>query len=176
MKVRTGDRARDFTLLDMQGNPCSLSDYKGNKILLSFYRDAGCPFCNLRIFELTRRQAGYEKQGLVMLALFKSNYDGIRRYVGRQNRSFPMLADPEGKVYDIYGVESSWPSLLLAFFRIPRILKAFSKGFLPTLGAFKPLLPADILINSDLTVAKAFYARDAASHISLKDIETFLSK
>ena len=87
-----------------------------------------------------------------------------------------MLADPYREVYKLYGVESSVGRLMLGFFKVPRILKAFSKGYLPTLGAFKPLLPADFLIGPDFNIKQVFYSNDAAGHIPLAKIEDFIAR
>jgi peroxiredoxin Q/BCP len=175
MQVSPGQKAVNFALEDIHGRRVYLHDLRGKRILLSFYRDAGCPFCNLRIYELTRYFGDFAAKNFVPVAVFNSKPETVRRYLGKRHRPFPMLADPEQHVFQLYGVTSSWPKLLACFFNMPRILKAFSKGFGPSLGAFNPLLPADFLIDPDLVVQQAFYSQDAAAHIPIRDIETFLA-
>ena len=45
MPLEPGDKAPDFTLLDQNGEQAKLSDYKGRKVLVSFYPQADTPGC-----------------------------------------------------------------------------------------------------------------------------------
>lgn len=175
MQLKQGEKAINFALEDIEGRRVFLHNLQGKKILLSFYRDAGCPFCNLRIYELTRYFGNFAEKNFVPVAVFNSAPETIRRYLGKRHRPFPMLADPDQRVFQLYGVAESWGKLFMGFFNVPRIASAFLKGFGPSLGAFNPLLPADFLIGPDMTVHQAFYSQDAAAHIPIKDIEAFLA-
>jgi peroxiredoxin Q/BCP len=42
-ELQPGDAAPSFTLLDQTGEPVSLSDYKGRKVLVYFYPKADTP-------------------------------------------------------------------------------------------------------------------------------------
>jgi len=52
MKLKEGQLAPDFTALDADGNEMKLSDYKGKKIIIGFYRNVACPFCNRRVHSI----------------------------------------------------------------------------------------------------------------------------
>ena len=41
-----------FTATDIHGNKIALEDYKGKKLMLCFFRYAGCPFCIIAILKL----------------------------------------------------------------------------------------------------------------------------
>ena len=52
MKLKVGSKAPDFTVNDQDGNPVSLKDYKGQKVVLYFYPKDNTPTgteqaCNL---------------------------------------------------------------------------------------------------------------------------------
>ena len=69
MSLKIGDKAPDFVVNDQDGNPVSLSDYKGKKVVLYFYpRDntPGCTAeaCNLRDNYSDLQSAGYEILGV----------------------------------------------------------------------------------------------------------------
>ena len=49
MRLQAGQAAPDFLRPDIGGKTIRLSDYRGRYLLLSFYRYASCPFCNLRV-------------------------------------------------------------------------------------------------------------------------------
>ena len=55
MKIKKGDRLEDITLPKPDGSIFNLSETKGKKVLLTFYRIAGCSFCNLRLHEFNKR-------------------------------------------------------------------------------------------------------------------------
>jgi len=41
VKLKRGDRAPDFTLITLEGQPVALSDYRGRPVLLVFLRHLG---------------------------------------------------------------------------------------------------------------------------------------
>ena len=176
MRAQNGQKAIDFTLEDMNGIKHSLSELKGKKILLSFYRDATCPFCNLRVYELTRRYPEFQAKNMVMVAVFHSHKVTVKRYVGKGDRPFMLLADPEKVTYKLYEVHKSIPKLMKAFLKMGRMFRAFSKGYGPSMATMKPWLPVDILIDENFIVRDAFYSDDAATHIPMQRIEKFVSK
>jgi len=55
MRLQAGQPAPDFLRPDIGGKTIRLGDYRGRYLLLSFYRYASCPFCNLRVHELLQR-------------------------------------------------------------------------------------------------------------------------
>ena len=55
MKIKKGDKIDEITLPKHDGSEFNFSETKGKKVLLTFYRVAGCTFCNLRLLEFNRR-------------------------------------------------------------------------------------------------------------------------
>jgi thioredoxin-dependent peroxiredoxin len=108
MRLKKGQQATSFQVLDIFDEPINLQDYKGKKLLLSFYRYAACPLCNLRVHSLIQKYPEFQSQGLYLMAFFESSKESIARYVGKQDAPFPIIADPERSVYKEYGIESSW--------------------------------------------------------------------
>lgn len=175
MRISTGEKARNFEVKDLSGNKVSLQDYQGKKLMLSFYRYASCPLCNLRVHELSERYDSLQKKGLHLLAFFQSPEESIRRYVGKQHPPFPIVADPERSVYRAYGVEPSWSGFLKGSLRLSSMVSAASKGFLPgKMEGEKAMVPADFLVGPDLVVGRAYYGSDIGDHIPIRDIEDWL--
>ena len=55
MKIKKGDKLEEITLPTHEGVEFNLSQTLGKKVLLTFYRVAGCAFCNLRLLEFNKR-------------------------------------------------------------------------------------------------------------------------
>jgi peroxiredoxin len=175
MRLAEGDAARPFAVKDVMGNPISLQDFAGRKLLLSFYRYVACPLCNLRIHELGLRRDYFAERGLDILAFFQSPAERILKKMERRDVPFPIVGDPQRAVYALYGVESSWAGVAVAFVH-PKSVEALVKGFMPgRLEGDKALLPADFLIGPDLKIHTAFYSDNITEHMPMDSIETFLS-
>jgi len=158
--------------------PIRLQDYRGRRVLLSFYRYASCPLCNLRIHELARRSDTWKAQGLDMLAVFQSPDGKMQQYVGKQKLPFPLVPDPEERLYVLYRVGHSWVGFLKAWaMRLPEIGRSvIGKGFLPgSVEGSIHRVPADFLIDRDGTIAMAYYGRDIGDHVPLEQVESFIS-
>ncbi|WP_372630872.1 redoxin domain-containing protein [Cohnella sp.] len=55
MKLKQGQKAPLFSTPDALGYTIDLNAYQGHKVMISFYRFASCPFCNLRIQHLLKQ-------------------------------------------------------------------------------------------------------------------------
>lgn len=174
-----GQAAPAFSLLDVTGRLIHLHDYRGGLLLLSFYRYASCPLCNLRVHELLGHYPRWHAAGLEMLAVFESPVAHIPRYLDQHAAPFPILPDPERILYRRYGVSPSWRGFLRAWTRhLPMVFDAVvRKRFLPgRMDGDWAMVPADFLIGPDLRIATAFYGRHIGDHLPLTDIETFLDR
>src|SRR5690349_7169439 len=80
-RIAAGQPAKGFQVDDIRGQPVRLADYAGRHVLLSFFRFASCPYCNLRVHRMIARYAAYHAQGLDMIAVFESPRDTLHRYV-----------------------------------------------------------------------------------------------
>ena len=110
-----------------------------------------------------------------MVAVFQSPPESIQQYVGKQNIPFTVLADPQRKLYNLYGVESSW----FGFFKVlvtglEDFLAAWKTGFrMGKMEGVIPSLPADFLIDEDFVIYEAYYGDDVADHIPFAVIDSF---
>jgi len=178
MRLNKGEPAKHFTTKDVFDRYISLDNYKGKKLMLSFYRYASCPLCNLRINQLIQQYNSFHDNGLEMLAFFQSPKESILEYVGKHDAPFSIIADPNRKVYRTYGVESSW----IGFFKgsvlkISRLKEAIEKGFKPgRMEGNKALIPADFLIDEDQNIVRAYYGKDIGDHLPIEEIKEWLKQ
>lgn len=176
MHIQPGTLAPAFATVDVFGRRLELHDYRGRAVMLSFYRFASCPFCNLRVNRLIQSQAVFADRGLDLIAVFQSSEENIRKHVGEQKVPFPILADPGKRLYEKYGIESSgWAIARAAVLRIGDAARAISKGFLPKdIDGDKNIVPADFLIDEEGVVRVAYYGKDIGDHLPIERIEAWL--
>lgn len=182
-RLTAGEPARGFKAEDLWGQPVRLADYAGRSVLLSFFRFASCPYCNLRVHRMIERHAAYRAQGLEMIAVFESPRESLQRYVGKQQAPFPIIGDPANQLYRLYAVERSWWRLVKTFLS-PRsawttmregTYTAVVKGFRPgTIDAGIHRMPADFLIGPDQVVRRAYYGAFPGDHLPFEEIERLL--
>jgi len=177
MKIQPGQPAKNFSAEDIFGNPVALRDFKGKRLMLSFYRYAACPLCNLRMHQLIQQHASLVKKNLHLVAVFQSPMESILKYAGKQNPPFPVIADPARDLYRLYGVDSSWVGFIRGSLRLSSVTSALMKGFWPgKMEGIKSMVPADFLIGPDLTVQVAYYGSDIGDHLPIDKIYQWLDK
>ena len=175
MKLAPGEKLSEIKLPSIEGSEFSIKKIKGKKTLLTFYRFATCPFCNLRIHELTKRYNELGKN-FEMIAIFNSSPDYLAKQMGKHNAPFTILADENFDYFAKYEVEKSLPKFmigsLVGFFRI---LKAGLKGYFPMELQGMTIVPVDVLINEAGIIEKVYYGKNTTDHISFDEIKKFSS-
>jgi peroxiredoxin len=100
--TRVGQLAPDFTLVDVQGRPRSLSEFRGQEVLLVFW-SIHCPHCTAKVSLLNAVNA----DGLKVLAVaVGTRSTQLARYIGDSKIEFDILSDANGTVAKAYGVSS----------------------------------------------------------------------
>lgn len=171
--LKQGTNALDFEVLDYKGSVIKLSSFYDKKLLLSFYRYASCPLCNLRIHKLISNYEKYQVKDLVVIAFFESPAESIKKYVESQEPPFSLIPDPDRKIYKKYEVEKSLFKYIKGLLN-GKLLKAALLGFLPgKMENDKTMVPADFLIENGI-IKEAYYGKDISDHIPFERIEEFL--
>jgi peroxiredoxin len=180
MKLTKGQKAIDFTVKDIYGNKILLSSFIGKKVLLSFFRNVNCPFCNLRVHELSKKRDEFERNGLKMIFFFESTNNQLRRSIFHKEISpIPLVGDPEKKVYNQYGIEASTLKMMSTFLK-GGTMEAMKKGNQYAVPEEKEnhvtlnLIPADFLIDENLIIQKAHYGSHVRDHLPIEDIRAFV--
>jgi peroxiredoxin len=167
--------APDLHLRDLQGWPIAIGG-NGRRTLLCFFRDAACPFCNFRIYELTHHHAALADLGLDVVAVFGSSRDEVLRFVARHPRPFRIAADPDGTSHARYGIERSLLRKIRAVvMRVPTLLRGLRIVGFAGLRT-NNLMPADFLIDEDGRIVETWYGADAGDRIPLERVELFLAR
>lgn len=101
-----GDRAPEFTLPGTGGKTYSLSDYKGQPVVLVFYPGDNTPVCTRQLQSYTDDWGQFEGLGAAVLALSPQSVESHEGFSCKLGLPFPLLADTDKKVgadYDILG-------------------------------------------------------------------------
>jgi len=178
VRLKAGDKIINIKLSAIDGTEFDLESYSGKPFILSFYRFASCPFCNLRVNSLVQRMNEFGED-FAMVAIFNSKLEQLTRHTEGHQAPFPILADSDSTYYKKYGIERS----ILGFFtgmimRLPTLLKGmFVKGYLPNLftGGLT-IMPADFLVDRAGIIQEAYYARDEGDHLDFETIKNFSFK
>jgi peroxiredoxin len=177
MKLKAGDAALDFKGVDIYGNEMSLSDFKGKKIILSFYRNVSCPFCNRRIHQIMGNNLRLKASGVQLVFLFESSNEKLKSSVFHQGISpWPLIGDPQKEIYKRYGVEQSTIKMMKTMFssNLGQAKKDTKELNLPAdKDASMNLMPADFLIDENFRIVKAHYGGHLDDHISIDEFKAF---
>ena len=174
MKIKIGDHLDNIELPDIDGSTFNLTSTKGKKVLLTFYRFASCPMCNLRINTIMKRYDEFGKN-FTMVAIFNSSADNLKRYTSKHQAPFPILADETYSVFKKYEVQHSLFNFLMSqITRGPLIWKAMFKGYIPwTINGHLGILPVDVLIDEEGVVRNVNYGNDIGDHLPLETVIQF---
>ena len=102
--VQAGAAAPNFTLPSQEDKPVSLSDYKGKWVVLYFYPKDQTPGCTIEAHNFQRDMAKYDAAHAVVLGVSLDTVEGHKAWCAKDTFSFKLLADPDHKVVDAYGV------------------------------------------------------------------------
>jgi peroxiredoxin Q/BCP len=105
--VQAGALAPNFTLPSQEDKPVSLTDYKGKWVVLYFYPKDQTTGCTIEAHGFQRDMAKYDALNAVVLGVSLDTVEGHKTWCSKDTFSFKLLADPDHKVVDAYGVPLS---------------------------------------------------------------------
>lgn len=99
-----GAKAPGFTLPNQENKPISLADYKGKWVVLYFYPKDTTAGCSKEAHNFQDDLPKYEKLNAVVMGVSLDTVESHKSWCTKDGFSFKMLADPDHKVVDAYGV------------------------------------------------------------------------
>jgi peroxiredoxin Q/BCP len=102
--LKEGDKAPAFTGTDQNGKKISLADYKGKKLVLYFYSEAGSPTCTIESCNLRDNYAALRKKGFEVLGVSPDTAMVQKKFEIKYKLPFSLLADTDHEVVKKYGV------------------------------------------------------------------------
>ena len=102
--LKVGEKAPLFTVPDQSGNPVSLSDFAGKKVVLYFYPKDNTPGCTRQACAFAAAYEGFKAKDVVVIGISKDSVASHVKFAEKYNLPFILLSDPELEAIKAYGV------------------------------------------------------------------------
>lgn len=103
MTLKVGELAPDFTLLDQEGAPCKLSDFRGKQsVVLYFYPKAMTPGCTVQACGIRDSRDAFAEAGAVVLGVSPDPFARLKKFEDKEKLNFRLLSDPDHQVAESY--------------------------------------------------------------------------
>jgi thioredoxin-dependent peroxiredoxin len=176
-KIQNEQHAPDFTITDVNGKMVDLSEYKGKKVILCFYRNVGCPICNLRFHQLEEMAPRLKVNNTIVISVYESSAENMKKYLDGKSTYSVMVPNPDLSLYNKYGIELS----------INKMMKGMFNGAMSKMTEGKKLfkqkikqdgnstrIGAEFLIDTNGNIVKAYYGKYVGDFLSDEQIDSFI--
>ncbi len=82
----------------------ALSEFRGRKVVLYFYPKDDTPGCTAEACNLRDNHRKFVEKGFAIVGVSPDSEKSHQRFAGKYNLPFPLIADPEKKIMESYGV------------------------------------------------------------------------
>jgi peroxiredoxin Q/BCP len=102
--LTAGELAPDFQGTDQHGETVSLSEYRGQKVVLYFYPKDDTPGCTAEACNLRDNHQQLQEQGFRVLGVSIDDAQSHEQFANKYDLPFRLIADPEMSIVQQYGV------------------------------------------------------------------------
>ena len=102
--ISVGKKAPNFKYIDSDGNSLSLSDYKGQKVLIYFYPRDNTPGCTKQACSLRDSMDDLLEKNIKVIGVSKDSEKSHANLKSKFNLNFDLVSDPDKKIISSYGV------------------------------------------------------------------------
>ena len=95
--LELGSLAPDFTLPDKDGTPVSLSDFRGQTVVLYFYPKDSTPGCTRQACAFASAYDGFKEKNAVVIGISRDSAASHSKFAEKYSLPFLLLSDPEMK-------------------------------------------------------------------------------
>lgn len=103
MQLSPGDKAPAFTLTDDHGTRVTLSDFRGQTVILYAYPAAMTPGCTKQACDFRDNLAVLQQAGYAIVGISPDSPEKLAQFRERDGLTFPLLSDPTKEVLSSYG-------------------------------------------------------------------------
>ena len=102
--IEIGQKAPDFTLQDQNGQNVSLSDFRGQTVVVYFYPKDNTPGCTRQACAFAGTYKEFEARGIKVIGISRDTVASHVKFAEKYNLPFTLLADPDLQAIKAYGV------------------------------------------------------------------------
>jgi len=102
--LQAGQKAPEFTTIDQDGNPVSLKDYRGRKVILYFYPKDNTPGCTKEACAFRDNLPNFKKIDAEVLGVSVDGQKAHRKFADKFELPFTLVVDEDKKIVEAYGV------------------------------------------------------------------------
>ena len=149
--LKIGTPAPDFTLPDQNGDTRSLSDYRGQKVILYFYPKDMTPGCTKQACGFGSLYPQFLEKGAVVIGINKDSVATHKKFTEKYGLPFTLLSDPEKVVlqaYDVWKEKKNYGKVSIGIVRTTYLIDekgVIVKGFDKVKAADNPAQMLDAL-------------------------------
>tara|TARA_Y100001968_G_C19108236_1_gene595931 strand:- start:75 stop:542 length:468 start_codon:yes stop_codon:yes gene_type:complete len=109
MSFQIGDPAPDFTLMNQDGVPVTLSSFKGQRVVIYFYPKDDTPGCTKEACNFRDRWNLFKKNNIKVIGISKDPATSHIKFIHKHKLPFLLLTDPEpcpvASSFESYGLK-----------------------------------------------------------------------
>ncbi|ASP47684.1 peroxiredoxin-like family protein [Cognaticolwellia beringensis] len=165
--LQVGQKVENFSLVNHRGATVELSKLLANgPVIISFYRGAWCPYCNLELKALNDYLPQFKAQHASLVAISPQLPDETLSTAQKNELEFDVLSDASNIIASQFGL------LFTLDERIQRLYTKFGIDFEQYYGdkSFKLPLPATYVINQSGIITYAFVSEDYTLRAEPEDV------
>ncbi len=141
VKLKIGDTAPAFELLEQNSKMVKLSDFEGKKVLVYFYPKADTPGCTKQACSVRDFAEPLKNAGVVALGISPDKPDAQKKFDEKYKLGFRLLSDPDHKTAEAYGV---WGKSIFGITRSSFLIDEQGK----IIGVWYDVSPSDTVPNA----------------------------
>ncbi|SCK54691.1 peroxiredoxin Q/BCP [Streptomyces sp. WMMB 714] len=151
-RLQPGDTAPDFSLPDADGNPVSLADRKGRKVIVYFYPAALTPGCTKQACDFTDNLDVLAAAGYDVVGVSPDKPEKLAKFRDTENLKVTLVGDPSKETMEAYGAFGE--------------KKLYGK-------TVTGVIRSTVVVGEDGAVLQAFYNVKATGHVAklIKDLK-----
>ena len=127
VRLTPGDVAPDFTLPDADGNPITLSDHRGRRVIVYCYPAALTPGCTTQAVDFTAAAGDLAEAGLDIIGISPDPPAKLQRFREKEDLGITLVSDEDKAVlrsYGAYGPKKSYGKEVVGVIRSTFVVDA----------------------------------------------------
>ena len=103
VRLAAGDPAPAFTLPDADGNPVSLADYRGRRVVVYCYPAALTPGCTTQAVDFTAAAGDLAEAGVDIIGISPDPVEKLATFREKEDLRITLVSDPDKETLQAYG-------------------------------------------------------------------------